>query len=180
MRLLCGKHIYLIGVPLLLIVFGFLTGLIPRVAYIRIDCGDIRYSYMGIPLYIDRLPKSTRDPLLVLAGQSGISARWAYVAPSGFSYDTLGGYRNCYYLLANWARVDQNIGRLLLQDMSSHINAANGAHSTWEGMQVLYLDAFNPDGPAGSLNDPTVVAYCEKRGYTRPEWIGRNTTQPGK
>ena len=62
-------------VPLLFVMFYLFMG--PTSGQIRLDTGDLRYCWFGIPVYYDRMPEPERSKLGTLARRSpAVPAKW--------------------------------------------------------------------------------------------------------
>jgi hypothetical protein len=149
---------------------------VPPSIEIRIDCGDLRYKYFGIPIFVERMPDQYRVTLIATAGNASVSPAWVKVLPKQTSNDNAHEYVDRYVAISIWAQADKNIGTLLLQDVSSGIKLANGKYyAPSYGMPLLrpaYVALAVPDN---WLYDQNVIEFCERGGYMRPEWV--KTTQ---
>ena len=115
--LLCGLLIYLRG--------GFLTS-----ADIRLDTGDLRFRYLGIPLVYNRMPDPERAQLLAVAGKSSVlRPQWRQCAsfPLSSSNHTERMCRDWYTAASAWAVEDPTLARLLLEDVANYIETTHSS-----------------------------------------------------
>jgi hypothetical protein len=150
--------------------------LMPHTTEIRIDCGDLRYTIIGIPYHFERMDEPARTTLLLIASHGGIHPRWIPIMPRVVSLNIVAESRDRYVFAAVWARTDSRLGELLLKDISGALEAAAGTRpATTDADRILREVAPELLVPADWTNDEEIKVYCEKRGYTRPEWL---TTKP--
>src|SRR5256885_1750755 len=90
-------------------------------ATVRLDCGDVRYKFLGITTSEIRLPEHERSDLIAIAKTSSkLSPEWIWIEHGG----THNPDRMCadfYRQAAAWTKVDPTITRLLLEDSADYI-----------------------------------------------------------
>lgn len=145
---------------------------------IRVDCGDLRYKYLGVPVWYESIGEPRRTILLSIAAASGkVEHVWVPVVPQTTSYCIICEYKQWYRDTADWATADKTISRLMLEELSKNIINARGVEKA--GVQSIFLMkcmAFNEGVvPADWTDYSEVRKYCELRGYIRPEWLPKAT-----
>src|SRR5436309_138335 len=78
----------LLVVTCLILAIGAVTAIDGSTAEIRLDTGDIRHFYFGIPIGQTRMPEPQRSTLLTLSrGSSVLQLRWYAFRPTVHHYD---------------------------------------------------------------------------------------------
>jgi hypothetical protein len=176
------KKIFRIGLALLATVavaVGYAALMGPSSTEIRMDCGDVRYRYFGMPMIFTRQNPESRLILLSLARKSPfLRPVWLPVVRQTSSNNPLAAYQNWYVGASIWCSVDADVGRLLVEDIASAIRDAKGVKiGVPKGIYLLRLTYETDLIPTNWMFDPKVRAYCKARGYSRPEWEAiENTT----
>jgi hypothetical protein len=145
----------------------------PSSADIRIDTGDLRYRYGGIPLVVYRMPEPDRAELLELAKQSGFAdSSWhqcaKYPLPTTNNTDAM--CRMFYLRVAAWAREDQVIAGHLMENVVRYIRQTNARQGGPEGFVLLFWASdYADDGSLrlrdGWQEDEEVQAYLQSIDY---------------
>jgi hypothetical protein len=163
------KRFFLLLPLALAVVLGARAG--PTSIQIRMDCGDLRFKYFGIPARWEPMPEPARSRLLsAVAGSSTVQPVWLPIVPQHTSYDHAGAYQSWYHAMAAWADVDPTVCRLLVEEFGNSVKAANGErHVAPRGLRLLHAEDF-PAGDTSWLKDPAIIEFCSERGYVRPEW----------
>lgn len=167
---------------ILVIVGGAISGFLAVVAVlgvmghgwtaeIRLDCGDLRYSYLGIPVIASPMPDPDRSVLVSLADDSLVlhpEWRVCMVFPRHGSIDADRRYRDAYRRISAWADVDRTIARLAMEDLAEFIDTGNGGGAP-ECAVLLgpdVIDSTVGDVLPGWRENENVRAFCAARGYT--------------
>ena len=143
-------------------------------ADIRLDTGDTRVRYLGIPSTYHRMPEPFRSRLLALSSGSRVATPdwWWYE-----SYPRRSGQFNeyrpeDYAAVAIWADADPQLARLMLEDLAADIR--NGHRTYWHTLAFFserFIVAGTDNRPAVTPNwrsDPALVAYMASKAYTPP------------
>lgn len=141
---------------------------------IRLDCGDIRYTALLIPVWIDRTPEPQRSVLLSLARDAGVPPEWGVIPLQTTSNYNAGAYRDYYEEVAVWAAVDRRLSLCLLQDVSGNIRAAGTKYAVPSAVRLLR--GVEPDRVAPTdwadypelREDPGIRSFLAKYGYVLP------------
>jgi hypothetical protein len=165
------------GVTLAILFWCAASG--PSYGQIRLDSGDLRYFYFGIPVY-DPMPEPYRSQIRGLSQNSPIlKSQWVtcVVYPLEGSNNPDKMIRRFYYNATAWIKEDPHLASLILNDVGKYvIDAARkdypgGLPESSEllsGMIVQYNAAgdvaVNPDWRA----DEGVSEYLKAKGYTPP------------
>jgi hypothetical protein len=181
LRLTRGKGIVL--AITLLALFIVIRGDPRTSADIRIDTGDLRYRYLGIPLEYNQMPEPQRSQLLVLAAKSKIlRPEWHKCAtfPLRGSNNVDSMCRGWYYRASLWTAQDPQLARLILEDVAKYITQTNATEGLPESCFLLSGSVIEPNAvgqiavKAGWRQDDEVTAYLIQKGYNLP------TTAPAK
>lgn len=166
----------LVGVGIALcVIWSIVFG--PSSADMRLDTGDIRYRYFGVPLIYERMPEPQRSRLLSLASTSSILvAEWHQCAnyPLPTTNNTDAMCRGFYTKVDAWIDVDPHIARLAAEDLATYIRVTNARESLPESYALLsgfVVDWTNANRYAvrGDWRDDEAVrAYFEAHGVAIP------------
>ncbi len=158
-----------VGLVLYAFVYGPLTS-----ADIRLDTGDIRYRYFGIPLVYERMVEPARSTILSLSGGSTVLtpqwmpcesfplSRWA--TPRERLYSVR------YAAATAWAKVDPKAARLVLEEIAGELSGKT--YPSLDSATMLSLLDRDATGtwtvdPDWRTN-PDAVAWLAKRGLVIP------------
>ena len=113
----CRTPLFSLGI-LFIIYYALVHG--PTSGQVRLDSGDLRYRWFGIPLYYEPMPEPYRSKILSLKSPA-VPAQWVTFAenPWLIEHDLTNRYR--YDFVASWAEADPNIARLALADLADDI-----------------------------------------------------------
>jgi hypothetical protein len=150
--------------------YGFFHG--PTSGQIRLDSGDLRYCWCGVPLWYKRMAEPERSKLMALASMSpAIPAKWVtcvtYPLPSSNNTDLM--CSDFYYSVAVWKDEDPKIARWAMEDVADYI-----PHMlTRGGLPISCGLFFVVDHGAHRLEadwreKDDVKAYCAEHGYVPP------------
>ena len=134
---------------------------------IRIDCGDVRYTILGIPYDTTQIQPADRDLLLsVAAWEPRIPPKWYPVTTWSPDQDERRGWQLEYQRAAAWAAADPRITRLILEDMAAAISRGKPPDS---GLWAL-LDHDSNTGRwtpvEGWYENLDVLDWLAEHGYT--------------
>jgi len=146
----------------------------PSSGDIRLDTGDRRYCYLGIPLSNRPMPEPYRSKLLALANKSpAIPSTWVqcvtYPLPSSNNTDLMCAdfYRN----VAIWSDEDPTLARLALEDVANYVPrmlSHGGLPEPFPLLTPLIIDhrtnTINPDW----RTDAEIQPYLAAHHYTPP------------
>jgi len=146
--------------------FAFVCG--PTSGEIRIDTGDLRYCWRGVPLEYRRMPEPERSSLFALASRHpAVPAQWATCVryPKSYTNNPDFEYRGYYREVAIWAEVDPMIARWAMEDVADHIEkrATRNFYSVLS-FRVVDQGKVNPDW----RDMEAVKDYCLQHGYVPP------------
>jgi len=151
------------------IVFGPFTS-----AQVRLDTGDLRYRFYGIPIHYRPMPEPYRSALLRTAGRSTkLPARWEWIQFGGpHNPDSM--CQHGYMYAACWESEDPTICRLAVEDMAEFARACHWNGGLPESCGVASGSLIDQT-PAGTLavksgwkSDEAVQHYCRSKGYVIP------------
>lgn len=152
---------------------------------VRLDSGDLRYRFLGIPYRHERMPEPQRSLLLSIAESSEIlKAEWhtcaCYPLPTSNHTDWM--CRRFYYHATAWVSVDPSLARLIVEDVASYVIETNAEYSLPDSHSMLVPPAVEWDEKGGARvrdgwqDDIGAQWYCEQKGYTLP--AGGPTRRP--
>ncbi len=122
----------------LIVTWAIISG--PSSADIRLDTGDLRYRYLGIPVVYERMPEPQRSRLQSLASQSSVLVdEWHQCAdfPLPTTNNTDGMCLSFYMRADAWIDVDQNVARLALEDVATYIRDTHARESLPHSFALL-------------------------------------------
>jgi hypothetical protein len=109
-------------IGLLILGYGVIHG--PRNGQIRLDTGDLRYCWWGIPLEYDEMPEPQRSKIVALAKKSSaVPAIWVmcvrYPKDTTNNLDIM--YQGFYRRIAWQAGEDPDLAKWQLEDVAATI-----------------------------------------------------------
>jgi hypothetical protein len=148
---------------LLLLLFG-----VGITVSVRLDTGDQRVTYWGIPVAYRPMREPIRSSLLSV--QSKTAPRgWRWCAREAASDGMV--YR--FYLdAAAWVEVDPEIARLVVSDLASYLDTTHATSGLPYCMTMIWPDVVdrvsgeNPRVIDGWQKNPEVLAYLATKGYS--------------
>jgi hypothetical protein len=139
----------------------------------RLDSGDVRYCFLGIPLSTKRMTEPQRTAILRIASGSLILRPvWrtcvVYPLPTTNNPDAM--CRRFYREAAAWVDVDATIARMALEDIATYIEKTRAQYSLPDSCHVLGPDVVRRDGRIVDdwRTNEMVRIYCEDRDHTLP------------
>jgi hypothetical protein len=172
-----------IGLGLLILLGSIVVGWILLVgatgAQFRLDTGDWRYTYFGIPGNTRRMPEPERSTILSLAaGSAVLKSEWVSV-PHHQGPDSQGCFK-IFYRAARWARVNRQMSQALLEDAARYVTGPRPPQTP------TFLDVilrFEPAGPGLWIpvwpgREKEVVDYLKSKGLPIPSTAPGATTSP--
>lgn len=155
-----------------LALYAFVHG--PTSGQIRLDTGDLRYCWYGIPLRYRPMPEPERSHIVALASRApAIPHRWVtcvtYPLPSSNNTDSM--CRDFYWSVAIWSTVDRQIARRAFDDVVKYIDRTHATSGLPDSCEIL--DTFVVDWHSCTVNPAwrdmeEVKSYCTCIGYTPP------------
>jgi hypothetical protein len=161
---------------LLIALVTFLRGGLLSSADIRLDTGDLRYRYLGLPLFYERTSEPERSQLLALASNSKVlRPDWHTCAkfPLHGSNNPVAMCRGWYFRANIWAAQDPQLARLMLEDVANYIKATNatqGLPASSIFLSGLFVET-NSKGwflKQGWRQDDELLVYTRSKSYTLP------------
>lgn len=140
-------------------------------AQIRLDCGDLRYSYLGFAVIGRPMPEPERATLVSLTEESLVLLpewRVCAVFPRRGGVESDQRCRDAYRRIAAWAAVDRTIARLAMESLAEYIDATGARAGAPECAAILgpdLIDATVGDVLPNWRESAAVREFCEARGY---------------
>src|SRR5262249_23716728 len=133
-----------IGLLLLLIatVLGWILLIGPTDAQFRLDTGDVRYIYSGIPGRTLRMDEPERSTIVSLASGSTVLKTELVSVPHQRALNSQLFGQKMFYRAARWATVNPQMSKALLEDMALYLKGAQLPQATLD--MLLW---FEPIGP---------------------------------
>jgi len=156
---------------LFLLGFGFLRS--PTSGEVRLDTGDIRYCWWGIPLKYERMAEPQRSKLLALASKSPvIPAKWVTCTEYSLSpeYRPDRMCQGFYWSIAIWSDEDSKIARWAMDDVVEYLNqnAKCGLPQSVHLLNDPIVDWHARKVNADWRDQDAVKSYCAAHGYVLP------------
>ena len=164
------RHYTLPVLATIVLLAVFLWWLGPTSADIRLDTGDLRYCFYGIPLSHEPMPEPQRSQLLALTKMSRVCipmwVRCAEFPQSGTNCKEC-MCRNFYCRGLAWSDEDPNVALAIIEDIALYIKATNAKAGAPESSYLLRYAERTSSGKV-RLNsdwksDPHVQAYIKLR-----------------
>jgi hypothetical protein len=156
------------------VLYGVVGG--PTSGDIRIDTGDLRYRYFGIPLVYKRMREPERSQLLKLATRSTIlKPEWHTCVeyPLASSNNTDSMCADFYFLAAKWIAVDPQIARMVTEDIATYVIRTKVRQGLPQcAPMLMFVDDINTGVSPQWRQDAGVIWYLHLKGYSIP------STQP--
>jgi hypothetical protein len=144
---------------------------------IRLDTGDLRYCFLGIPYSSRRMPEPERSLLLSVARDSEIlKPQWhtcvRYPLPTSNNSDLM--CRRFYCHATAWISVDPALARLILEDIAKYVVETDARYSLPESCPMLtpptveWEDSGRARVPEDWRDSVGSEWYCEQKGYSPP------------
>ncbi|HUU95110.1 MAG TPA: hypothetical protein VM487_05175 [Phycisphaerae bacterium] len=141
---------------------------------IRLDTGDLRYRFLGVPFRYDAMPEPERSMLLSLAQESDrLSSEWRtcvrYPLPTSNNPDVM--CRGYYVYATAWIGVDRRLARLALEDVADYVETTGAQYGLPDACLVLspLVVERASDDTLRVIDDwrnhEDVVAYCQMKGH---------------
>lgn len=157
----------------LVIVIGYLLmyGMGPTSGDIRLDSGDLRYRYFGIPIIYERMPEPERSRLIKLTSKSSICRNeWhqCVVYPLRGSNNPDWMCRGFYWRIVKWIDVDPELALAGVDDVGRYIIDTHARQGLPKSMPLISGFTFDNNGGirADWREDEGVKYYLESRGLT--------------
>ena len=140
----------------------------PTSAQVRLDTGDRRYCWFGVPLQYDTMPEPQRTKILSLK-PSAVPEKWITYVYDPWSADHEESRRTEFNRIAYWVDEDPNIGRWALEDLADDIEQDRHAlpasyFALFSGMAHVMDGKLVEDW----RSDGVIRDYCLAHGYTCP------------
>lgn len=162
---------------------GTAAGIVVMLAYalrsgpsaeIRLDTGDLRYLYWGIPFQYRWMPEPARSQLIVLsAGSNTLKPEWHSCATRVGSNNADGMCQGFYRKATAWIAVDPHLARMIANDIANYVRntgVRQGLPDSF-GMLAFVLDMDNKGSwhvKPGWQQDEMVMDYLQRKGYSLP------------
>jgi hypothetical protein len=159
----------------------------PTAVQIRLDTGDLRYFYHGIPVGESRMREPERSLLLAFASKADVVAQQWHDLPAKDFYPSADSapiiyvYTDWYRRAAAWTAVDPHVAQWAAEDVWAFVAQSSPEHDLGGlpksidllGANVIHV---NQDGTLSVdpdwRKDDGVLAYLQGKGYLIP------STQP--
>jgi hypothetical protein len=144
-------------------------------ADIRLDTGDLRYRYFGVPLAYRPMSEPERTVIQSLAAQSNLlRPEWVKCAtyPLRTTNNTDLMCQTFYAGGAAWAKEDRQLAQHLLEDLATYVNKTHARKGLPDSCLLLsgFLVQWDNNGKrvvkSNWRNDPDVVRYLHSINYT--------------
>jgi hypothetical protein len=138
----------------------------PTSGQIRLDTGDLRYCWWGVPLMYERMSEPERSRLLALAAASpAIQAEWVTCVryPLHTSNNPEVAYVERYHVIGLWAGEDPKIARWVLEDLSDYTKTGGSRRSF--NLLIRLIDWKPERIDPGWREDAEIRSYCAAHGY---------------
>ena len=146
---------------------------------IRLDTGDVRYYYLGVPIIYHRMPEPQRSQVLAMAAKSSVlKTEWHTCRPIPLRpYRDPVIWSEMYDKAAVFAKQDPDLARMLLEDFVSLwvlLEDTGGSSAATVHFPLLSGDFVKVGNPGswvlvqGWRQDPEVLAYMASKHYTPP------------
>jgi hypothetical protein len=145
----------------------------PTSAQVRLDTGDLRYRWFGMPLEFESMAEPNRSKIVALAAMAPpIHTEWAHFPkPSTLSNPHVQCV-NSYHEVAEWSDQDRTLARLLLMDVAEEARDRSYMGEVTPAFRlawpVLDYKSLHGNSFLGWQKDPAVLQYCASHGYTPP------------
>jgi hypothetical protein len=139
---------YFIGI--LVVIGGMFFFDYGKYAQIRLDTGDVRYCFLGIPFYYKYTPSQTRSAIISITGKDpSVEKKWftCVIFPKKGSNNVELMYHNFYEEAAAWIRVDPKIASYIFKDIAADIvitstkpekEQPEGLQNYWQALDVVH------------------------------------------
>jgi hypothetical protein len=139
-------------------------GLAPTSTDIRLDTGDLRYRYFGIPLIYDRMPEPQRSRLLELTrGSKVCTSEWKRCAkfPLHGSNNPDAMCRGFYMRIEAWVDVDKKLALAGVEDVARYVRETNATEGLPKSAPLLSETEWSDQRPNAMR--------------VKKDWTGRRT-----
>ena len=136
---------------------------------VRLDTGDRRFLFWGVPVALQSLPSEPRERLVSLQDPD-VPKEWTWCATQvGTNHaDAMvyGFYKNA----AAWVEVDPEIAKLMVRDIAEYLQTTHGTHGL-PGCAILWpVVERDEEGRRHIVEDwqknENVQYYLKSKGYT--------------
>lgn len=162
-----------VALGLLLVVLGIciVQAIGPTSAEVRLDTGDLRYRWFGMPLDYSRMAEPDRSKIAALAAMvPAMRAEWAHFPAPSVLHNPHSQCVGAYHEVAEWSDQDRGLARRLLMDVAEEARKRQfmGEVTPAFGLAwpVLDFKLNHNDSFAGWQQDPEVLRYFASHGYT--------------
>lgn len=139
---------------------------------IRLDCGDLRFCFLGVPVQFESMREPERAALIRVSQQSvNAGPDWVWCATEVGSNRPHRMCNRFYREAAAWAEIDPAISRFMLEDIAEYIRRTHGQRDLPACIVLRsVIDVGSKDTARLVVSsvwkkDPAVVEYLRERGY---------------
>jgi hypothetical protein len=138
---------------------------------VRLDTGDQRDLFWGIPFHYRNLDPESRRALLSL-GDSDVPNQWIWCA-TAVGWNQVGfGVQRDYRCAAAWVNVDPEIAKLIVRDLAAYVQSTHALRGLPSCTSMLWPPVIDPSKfpyqvIAEWKTDQGVRDYLDRRGYFR-------------
>jgi hypothetical protein len=167
-----------IGIPILC-AWILLHG--PTSGEIRLDTGDLRYCYFGIPFRYSHMPQPQRSQLLsVAAGSSILKPQWytcvTYPLPTTNNPDAM--LEGFYFRATAWISIDPRLARMIVEDIATYVKHTNAQAGLPDSFYLVSGFVVSQNSQGRWTVEPDWRQDEEVRDYFTAKGYGPPTTQP--
>jgi hypothetical protein len=153
-------------------VFGFLSCLgVGNSVQVRVDTGDQRLCFWGIPASYRPMESESRKALLSL-NDPQVPRRWVWCATKVGSNNADSMVYGFYYEAAAWVEVDPAIAKLVVRDLARYVQTTHATHGLPDCTSLIWPDVVDRRQPRAKVvegweKNQEVQAYLAARDYVR-------------
>ncbi len=167
-----------IGIPIVCAWF-LLHG--PTSGEIRLDTGDLRYCYFGIPFSYSRMPEPQRSRLLSLsAGSSILKPQWftcvTYPLTGSNNPDLM--VEGFYSRATAWIPVDPKLAQMIVEDIAKYVKGTNARSGLPDSFYLVSGFLVDQNTQGQWTLDPNWRQDEEVQNYFTAKGYSPATTQP--
>lgn len=155
----------------ILCLWTFLTCLgLGTMIQVRLDTGDLRYCYWGVPLEYEPLEPRSRQALLSL-NDPQVPKSWVWCEGRVGSNNVNWMIQSFYHDAAAWVKTDPQIARLVVRDIAHYVQTTHGSQGLPDCVPMIWphfiIDTSSHPAKVqpGWQSNPDVQAYLTAKGY---------------
>lgn len=141
---------------------------------VRLDTGDQRVCYWGIPAYYRLMSPSARQALLSLDDDQ-VPHRWVWCATQVGSNNADAMVYRFYHDAAVWVGEDREVAKLIVRDLAAYLRKTHATKELPECTPIIWPDVIERGDDLneatvieGWASNPEVQRYLSTKGYSPP------------